>query len=146
MDEQKPLDGKPSEDYPPSPIDPLDPQDPEVLKKKKRRRIIIILSIVFGGLFVLAGIGLLIIYLIGQSITQICQNSCSNCTCDCGCDDACSNACSNSCDSACSSSSCSCGGDNITANADTINNGLDTQTYAKYVWETMKEWLFDLFN
>lgn len=143
MDEKPPIEEQIYQPY------PMDPVDPELLKKKRRRRIIIIISIVFGGLIVLAGIAVLIIYLIGLSISQMCQNACAGCTCDCGCDEACSDACSNSCNNACANacdtSSC-CSGDNITANAQTSDPGFDTQTYAKYVWETLKDWFYDLFN
>lgn len=133
---------------------PMDPEDPEVLKKKRRKRIVIILSIVFGGLILLGLIGLGIIYLIGTSITQICQNSCSNCTCDCKCDESCSESCSNSCsescsnscNDSCSSSSCNCGGDSILSSAETGDKSLNVEIYRRYVWETLKDWFHNLFG
>jgi len=127
-----------------------DPEDPEAIKKRNRKRIVIIISIVFGGLILLALLALLIIYLIGLSLTQICQNMCDNCTCNCTCDetcsDACSESCNNSCQNSCESSSCTCGGDDITASAQTGDSYFDIDLYRKYVWETIIDWFHNLFQ
>ena len=135
MEEQKPLE----ETYSPP---PMGPTDPELQKKKRRRRIIIIISIVFGSIIILALIAIGIIYAIGQSISAICQNACSSCTCDCGCDEACSNACNNACSSSCSN----CGSSSINSVHQVGDPSLDTKTFFQYLWETLKDWFFNLFS
>lgn len=149
MEEEKPAKPEPFEEpvqqpyQPPQPVDPQyqDPYAPPPLsdeerRRKRRRRILIILAIVFGSLIVLGLIGIGIIYAIGLTLATACENMCSACGTSCGesCSESCSNACT--CDN--------CGGSSGGGGAGDMTS-VDIETFAKYVWEYIRNWFNNFF-
>jgi len=149
MDEKQPLEQS-SNDQQLGPPPLVDPLEAEVQRKKRRKKIIIIILIVFGGIILVLGIFFGILFLVGQTISGMCESLCKT-TCDCQCINCCDQCltcedqCGN-CGQGCSDSCrCDCGSDNI-VNAQTGDSNFDSQIFTQYIWETLKDWFHNLFS